>query len=148
MKWLVNKAVKQYLALRMKRIERYMQRPEEAQERWLRSMLDTARNTEFGRQYNFGALKNAEDFARTVPVQDYDSLKGSIARMMRGERDVLWPGEINWYSKSSGTTSDKSKFIRSLIQICTVVTSLAAGIRWPCSTTTGPIWRFFGEKTS
>jgi hypothetical protein len=46
-----------------------------------------------------------------VPANDYDSIKGYISRMMRGERDVLWPGEINWYSKSSGTTSDKSKFI-------------------------------------
>lgn len=111
MKWLVNKAIKQYLALRMKRIERYMQRPEEAQERWLRKLVDTARDTEFGRQYNFRGIRNTEDFARNVPVHDYDGLKGSIARMMRGERDVLWPGEVNWYSKSSGTTSDKSKFI-------------------------------------
>ena len=111
MKRLVNKVLKQYLAHRMKRIERYMLKPEEAQERWLRKLLDTARHTEFGRQYNFGALKNADDFSRVVPVHDYDGLKGSIARMMRGERDVLWPGEVNWYSKSSGTTSDKSKFI-------------------------------------
>ncbi len=111
MKWLVNKAIKQYLALRMKRIERYMQHPEEAQDRWLRKLLDTARDTEFGRQYNFREIKNADDFARQVPVHDYDGLKDSIGRMMRGERDVLWPGEINWYSKSSGTTSDKSKFI-------------------------------------
>ena len=46
-----------------------------------------------------------------MPVHDYDGLKGAINRMMHGERDVLWPGEVNWYSKSSGTTSDKSKYI-------------------------------------
>lgn len=111
MKWLVNELLKRYLAQRMRRIERYMERPEERQERWLRKLLDTARNTEFGCRHDFAGIRTAEQFARTVPVQDYESVKGDIARMMRGERNVLWPGEVNWYSKSSGTTSDKSKFI-------------------------------------
>lgn len=108
---LVNEIFKQYLRLRMKRIERYMQHPEEAQERWLQKLVDTAQDTEFGREHNFSEIRNAEDFARLVPVCDYDRIKTPISRMMHGERDVLWPGEINWYSKSSGTTSDKSKYI-------------------------------------
>ena len=111
MKWLVNKMMKQYMRLRMRRIERYMKRPEEPQERWLQRLLDTARNTEFGREHNFAGIRNHEDFARSVPAQDYERVKNNIARMMRGERNVLWPGEVNWYSKSSGTTDDKSKFI-------------------------------------
>lgn len=111
MKWLVNELIKPYLKLRMRRIERYMQEPEEAQERWLRTLLETARNTAFGRQYGFSEIRNFEEYAREVPVHDYDGLKGHIMRMMHGEEDVLWPGEVNWYSKSSGTTSDKSKFI-------------------------------------
>ena len=106
-----NLILKQYLSRRMKRIERYMANPEEAQERWLRRILDRARNTEQGRRWGFANIRNPEQFARTVPAQDYDAVKTDIARMMRGERNVLWPNEINWYSKSSGTTSDKSKFI-------------------------------------
>lgn len=112
MKWLVNATVKQYLLrLRMRRIERYMYQPEAAQERWFRKLIETARHTEFGRSHHFSDIRNAADFARQVPVNDYDSLKPYISRMMHGERDVLWPGEVGWYSKSSGTTSDKSKFI-------------------------------------
>lgn len=111
MKKLVNEAVKQYLRLRMSRIERYMEHPEESQERLLRQLMATAQYTEFGFKYGFSDIKTHEQFAERVPVQDYDSLKDDIARMMRGERDVLWPGEVTWYSKSSGTTSDKSKFI-------------------------------------
>ena len=111
MKWLVNKIMKQYLRLRMRRIDRYMKRPEEPQERWLQRLLDTARNTEFGKEHNFAGIRNADEFARSVPAQDYERVKNDIARMMRGERDVLWPGEVNWFSKSSGTTGDKSKFI-------------------------------------
>lgn len=111
MKWLVNAMVKQYLRLRIKRIERYMLKPEAAQERWLSKLLDSARHTEFGRTHHFSSIRSPRDFARRVPVHDYDRIKGYISRMMHGERDVLWPGEVNWYSKSSGTTSDKSKFI-------------------------------------
>ncbi|MBK8555655.1 MAG: GH3 auxin-responsive promoter family protein [Lewinellaceae bacterium] len=111
MRSLVNEVVKQYLKLRMLRIERYMQDPGAAQERWLLKLLDTARYTEYGKQYNFHDIRNQEDFARQVPVRDYDGFKAHITRMMHGEWDVLWPGEVNWYSKSSGTTSEKSKFI-------------------------------------
>lgn len=111
MKWLVNELVKQYMRLRMRRIERYMKRPEEPQERWLQRLIDTARNTEFGREHGFAGIRNATEFARQVPAQDYERVKSRISRMMHGERNVLWPGQVRWYSKSSGTTGDKSKFI-------------------------------------
>jgi len=108
---LINLAVKQYLSRRMKRIERYMMHPEEAQERWLRRLLDRARDTEQGHRWGFADIRTPEQFASTIPAQDYEAVKNDIARMMHGERNVLWPNEVNWYSKSSGTTSEKSKFI-------------------------------------
>lgn len=111
MKWLANEIIKQYMRMRMRRIERYMKRPEEPQERWLQRLLDTARNTEFGREYDFAGIRNAAEFARRVPAQDYERVRNQIGRMMRGEKNVLWPGQVLWYSKSSGTTSDKSKYI-------------------------------------
>lgn len=111
MKALINEAVKYYLKLRMKRIERYMLHPEEAQERWLRKMLDQGRSTEFGRRYGLGQIRSIESFQEQVPARDYEAFKDDISRMMHGEQNVLWPGEVNWYSKSSGTTSDRSKFI-------------------------------------
>jgi len=111
MKWMVNEAVKRYLKFRMYRIERYMKDPEPFQEHWFRHLLETARSTEFGRAHDFANIRTHAEFARRVPVHDYDCVKPYINRMMHGERDVLWPGEINWYSKSSGTTSDKSKYI-------------------------------------
>jgi hypothetical protein len=111
MKRLINEVMKQYLKLRLQRIQAYMRDPADAQERWLRKLLATARYTEVGKRYDFAHIRNFEDFAAKVPVSDYDALKGDILRMMRGERDVLWPGQTTWFSKSSGTTSDKSKFI-------------------------------------
>jgi beta-glucosidase-like glycosyl hydrolase len=46
-----------------------------------------------------------------VPIQTYDTLKPYIERMLKGEQNVLWPSEIKWFAKSSGTTNDRSKFI-------------------------------------
>lgn len=111
MKRLVNEIVKKYLALRMHRIESWMKRPDEVQERRLFKNLDAARNTEQGRKYDFGRIRSYERFASSIPVREYEDFRADIRRMMLGESNVLWPGRISWYSKSSGTTSDKSKFI-------------------------------------
>jgi hypothetical protein len=56
-------------------------------------------------------MKTYDDFVRCNPVTDYEQLKDHIDRMRRGEADILWPGRVKWYAKSSGTTNDKSKFI-------------------------------------
>ena len=111
MKWLVNEIMKVTLRRHLQRVERYMLQPGDTQDIWFHALLDTAKYTEFGKKYGFGEIKTHEQFAQRVPVQDYDSVKDDINRMMHGERDVLWPGAVTWYSKSSGTTSDKSKFI-------------------------------------
>jgi hypothetical protein len=52
-----------------------------------------------------------DDFVNNVPINTYEELKGDIDRMRHGEPNVLWPGVVKWYAKSSGTTNDKSKFI-------------------------------------
>ena len=63
------------------------------------------------KMHDFRRIRTPQDFARQVPVQDYESLKPYINRMMHGERNVLWNGQVRWFSKSSGTTNDKSKYI-------------------------------------
>jgi hypothetical protein len=56
-------------------------------------------------------IQSLEQFKATVPIQDYDGLKPYIERMMQGEEHLLWNTPVSWFAKSSGTTSDKSKFI-------------------------------------
>ena len=75
------------------------------------SLIARAKDTEFGRRHTFGAIKGYDDFVKNVPVATYEDVKDDIDRMRHGERDVLWPGRVKWYAKSSGTTNDKSKFI-------------------------------------
>lgn len=74
-------------------------------------LISTSKNTEWGKQFGFSDIKSFEDFTNRFPVQDYDSLKPYIDRIMHGEQNILWPSTISWFAKSSGTTSDKSKFI-------------------------------------
>ena len=77
----------------------------------LKRLTAKASDTEWGRAYGYGSCLTYEDFARKTPLNTYEDLKALIDRMRRGKRDVLWPGRVKWYAKSSGTTNDKSKFI-------------------------------------
>ena len=92
-------------------LERHYTEGEALQHEVLKSLVDRASDTEYGRNHVFKGIKAYEDFAKNVPVNTYEELKGDIDRMRHGERDILWPGKVKWYAKSSGTTNDKSKFI-------------------------------------
>ena len=77
----------------------------------LEHLVQTAKDTEYGRHHAFSAISDYDDFVRNNPVNTYEELKSDIDRMRHGEADILWPGRVKWYAKSSGTTNDKSKFI-------------------------------------
>ena len=96
---------------RQKELERHLNGGEAMQREVLMHLVSRAKDTEYGRQHDFGGITSYEQFAKNVPVNTYEELKGSIDRMRHGETDVLWPGRVKWYAKSSGTTNDKSKFI-------------------------------------
>ena len=96
---------------RQRELERHASGGEALQRQVLARLVEAAKDTEYGRNHLFGATRGYDDFARNVPVNTYEELKGYIDRMRHGEADVLWPGRVRWYAKSSGTTNDKSKFI-------------------------------------
>ena len=92
-------------------LERYQNEGEALQRAVLEHLVQTAKDTEYGRNHAFSAMKGYDDFIGHVPVNTYEELKGDIDRMRQGGTDILWPGRVKWYAKSSGTTNDKSKFI-------------------------------------
>ena len=96
---------------RQHELERHQNEGEALQRAVLNHLLLRAKDTEYGRNHAFGQIRKYDDFARLVPVNSYEELKDDIDRMRHGEADVLWPGKVKWYAKSSGTTNDKSKFI-------------------------------------
>ncbi len=79
--------------------------PVETQERVFRYLLYNAKDTAFGRDHRFRAIKTYDDFKIHVPVRDYEGLKPYIDRMIAGEKDVMWKGKPLYLSKTSGTTS-------------------------------------------
>ena len=96
---------------RVSKISEYATRTECIQRSVLKRLLSASSSTEWGIKHGYSAIRNYEQFASSVAVQDYESLKGYIERMRQGEKDVLWKGRCKWFAKSSGTTNDKSKFI-------------------------------------
>ena len=96
---------------RQRALEKYQHEGEALQRAVLSHLIKTAGDTEFGRNHAFSSMKDYDDFISQVPVNTYEELKGDIDRMRHGEADILWPGKVKWYAKSSGTTNDKSKFI-------------------------------------
>ncbi len=95
----------------MHQIELFMKYPNEVQEEWFGWLINDAVATEWGKKYDYRSIENINQFKERVPVQNYDTLKPYIEKMLNGEQNVLWPSEIKWFAKSSGTTSDRSKFI-------------------------------------
>ncbi len=101
--WVIKKRIHQ--------IELFKQYPHEVQRDVFYRLISEAKNTEFGRKHGFADIKTHTDFQSQVPFSTYEEIYPYIERMMKGEQNILWPTDINWFAKSSGTTNAKSKFI-------------------------------------
>jgi hypothetical protein len=108
---LLSPAISSLARMRLWRIEAWKKNPADAQREVLQDLVTSAQYTEFGRKYHFHELFNIHSFKQAVPVHEYDDLKPYIERIMNGEQNILWNTPVYWFAKSSGTTSDKSKFI-------------------------------------
>jgi len=108
---ILSPAISSLARLRLWRIDAWKQNPLDAQREVLQDLVTSAQYTEFGRKYNFSKLFNVKSFKESVPIHEYDDMKPYIERIMHGEQNILWNTPIYWFAKSSGTTSEKSKFI-------------------------------------
>ncbi len=96
---------------RFHQIELFMKYPNEVQEEWFKKLIFQAKNTEWGKKFDYASINSVEEFKKRVPVNSYESLKPYIDRLRKGEQNILWSSEIKWFAKSSGTTAGKSKYI-------------------------------------
>jgi GH3 auxin-responsive promoter len=108
---LINSVISWLMKQRIHQIELFMKYPHEVQVELLKRLLSSARNTEWGKLFDFRSIQTYEEFRNRVPLNDYDSLKPCIDRLRQGEQNILWATEIKCFAKSSGTTNDKSKYI-------------------------------------
>ena len=107
----INSIISWFLKKRKHQVELFLKYPIDVQNELLQKLLNTAKNTEFGKQHNFYSIKNYIDFTNNVPIQKYESIEPLIERCRKGEQNLFWPTTIKWFAKSSGTTNAKSKFI-------------------------------------
>ena len=107
----INSVVSWFFKKRIAQIDQFRHHPIDVQRELLMKLIRTARDTEWGKRHGYADIKTYQDFSKRVPLQQYEDIKPYIERMLKGENNLLWPTEVRWFAKSSGTTSDKSKFI-------------------------------------
>ena len=96
---------------RINQIELFKKHPFETQQETLYKLLAKAASTEWGEKFHFSSITSIKDYQSRFPIQTYENISPFVERLRKGETNILWPGEIKWFAKSSGTTSAKSKFI-------------------------------------
>lgn len=100
---------------RSKRVDSWNRTSSDLQLRQLIFYLTQAADTDYGRRYRFAEMAKMEDprreFARRVPLVNFEDIRPEVMRMIRGEENVLWPGRCANFAQSSGTSGGKSKYI-------------------------------------
>lgn len=96
---------------RIHQIELFIKHPIEVQKETFLKLIKEAKNTAWGKKYDYNSISSIAEFQERVPISSYENIYPWIEKMMKGEQNLLWGDEINWFSKSSGTTNAKSKYI-------------------------------------
>ncbi len=107
----LSKTISRLARLRLWRIENWTNHPVAAQREVLQHLITSAQYTEIGKKYGFSKIFTLKEFKAKVPIVSYEDIQPYIQRMMNAEENILWNEPISWFAKSSGTSSDKSKFI-------------------------------------
>lgn len=108
---LINSIVAWFNTKRLHQIELFKKYPCEVQEEVLLKILQAASDTEWGKKYDYKSINTIDLFQERVPLLTYEKIMPFVKRLRKGEKDLFWPGEIKWFAKTSGTASDRSKFI-------------------------------------
>ena len=107
----VNALFSYLIKKRLQQIELFRNDPHPAQFEVFLRLIRAARHTEWGKAHGYETITDPDIFRQRVPLQDYDQLKPWVERLRAGEQNLLWPTDIRWFAKSSGTTNDRSKYI-------------------------------------
>ncbi len=108
---LINSVINWWIKKRLHQIELFKKYPIDVQNDTFKKLINSARDTEWGKKYGYRSIDTIEQFKNNVPVSSYEDLKPIIDRLRKGEQNLLWNEEITWFAKSSGTTAGKSKYI-------------------------------------
>ncbi len=108
---IINSLFSWLMKKRLHQIDLFMRYPVEVQEEWFKMLLNHGSDTEFGEKFRFDDISTIEEFQQRVPVHTYEDFQPYIEQVRAGRQHILWPTEVKWFAKSSGTTDSRSKFI-------------------------------------
>ena len=108
---IVNSIATWFLKKRIHQIDLFLKYPIDVQEELLKGLINKAKHTEIGNQFDFNSIKTYTDFAERIPITTYEDNESNYERARKGESNIFWPTPIKWFAKSSGTTNAKSKFL-------------------------------------
>ncbi len=123
---IVNTFLSWFVSRRMNDINQSLIQPLLTQQNIGLQLLATGQNTTYGKLNHFNKIKDLKTYKKNVPIATYETLQPLIARTLQGEQKLLWPSDINWFAKSSGTTDNKSKYI-PVSKECLELTHLQGG---------------------
>ncbi len=98
-------AAKLFAARIHKKTVQWSSNPVETQQKVFTDLIRQAKETQFGKDHDFASIKTFTDFAKNVPIRDYEELKPYVDRVVKGEENILWKGKPIYFAKTSGTTS-------------------------------------------
>ncbi len=108
---MVHRITSWILKRRIEHVDHFMNHPWRVQFELFRYLVAQGSLTAWGKTHGFSPQMTIDEFRERVPISTYEELYPWIDREFYGEKNVLWPGKREWFSKSSGTTNDKSKYI-------------------------------------
>lgn len=108
---IIPSVIKWLNSSRLDQIENFRKYPVETQNATLYKLLAKASATEWGMKHGYSSINSVKEYQQRFPVNTYEDITPYVERLRTGESNLLWPGDIKWFAKSSGTTSSKSKFI-------------------------------------
>jgi len=85
--------------------KKWMDTAVEDQQKIMKLLVKSAKETDFGKDHNFGKIESYESFKENIPVRDYEQFKPYIEKIKSGRQNVLWKGKPIYLAKTSGTTS-------------------------------------------
>lgn len=108
---LMSSLVSWFTLKRYKEIQLFKEYPHNVQRETLLDLITRARDTEWGKKYHYASIDSLQAFQEQVPLSTYEDMEDWIEAIRKGEKNLLWPTDVKWFAKSSGTTNDKSKYI-------------------------------------
>jgi hypothetical protein len=112
----INRILQEIVKLKSKSLQQKLIREPRLQDEVLKKLLRKAKRTEFGKHYDFRSILKSrsmlDSFRKKVPVFDYLKMKNEWwHHSLNGEMDISWPGKIQYFALTSGTSDAASKYV-------------------------------------